>query len=338
MTRVGRHLRRLGPARRRRRCRRACRRDDDHALAVGAEHVVEEVDVGVGGRAEDDALRARAQRVAHRGQRRAGRRRPGPARASSRVIRSRWSRFCGVPVRAPSRSTTCRKRAPCLDPGARGLERRVARRRSLVEVALDEADGLPVADVDRGVEDHAAARGADARRSSQQRQAVRRTTSRGGTARRRRCRAPTTRGEGRAVVADAERRPSSSRGPGSEGVHVVEGGAVAAGRRAAARGASSGTSFQPMCGSFRPAARGEPARPRPAAGRGPRRRRARRSARRAAACPRHSPRTGDAGRARSRTSTSSSPASRRRAMAAGNAPTPGTTRPSARARARRGRR
>ena len=42
-------------------------------------------------------------------------RRPPPywtGTLSSWVIRSRWSRFFGDPVRAPSRSTTCRNRAP----------------------------------------------------------------------------------------------------------------------------------------------------------------------------------------------------------------------------------
>src|SRR5207247_7060137 len=45
---------------------------------------------------------------------------------------------------------------PGVHPGTRGLERRVLVDGLLVEVALDQPDGLAVRDVDRRVEDHAA--------------------------------------------------------------------------------------------------------------------------------------------------------------------------------------
>jgi hypothetical protein len=66
--RLGRHLRRLLPAGGR---DVAAARVDrhDHALAKGPEHVVEEVDVGVGRGPQDDPLGAGPQRIAHRGQR-----------------------------------------------------------------------------------------------------------------------------------------------------------------------------------------------------------------------------------------------------------------------------
>src|SRR3954453_5604387 len=45
---------------------------------------------------------------------------------------------------------------PGVHPGARGLERRVLVDGLLVEIALDQPDGLAIRDVDRRVEDHAA--------------------------------------------------------------------------------------------------------------------------------------------------------------------------------------
>ena len=119
---------------------------------------------------------------------------------------------------------------------------------------------------------------------------------------------------------------SSSAGHGDEGVHVVEG------RVCGPRSAMSGdgrrhvTTFHPMCGSFSPRASRRTTSP----GSSPRPVAPPCSAERSkSSCmPRHSPITGTPAAARSRTS-SSRPAARRRRIASGNAPTPGTTRPSA---------
>ena len=75
----------------------------------------------------------------------------------SATIRRRWSSDFGAPERAPSRSTTCRKRAPGLDPGLGGVERVGVVGGRVLEDALDQAHRLAVHDVDRGVEDHATA-------------------------------------------------------------------------------------------------------------------------------------------------------------------------------------
>ena len=130
---------------------------DDDPGAERGDDVVEEVDVAERRRADDRALGAGAQRVADGGAPCAGRRRTGRGRRSRWTIRRRWSSDCGAPERAPSRSTTCRKRAPASTHDLRGLERVVVVGRRVLEAALDEPHRLAVHDVDRRVEDHATA-------------------------------------------------------------------------------------------------------------------------------------------------------------------------------------
>ena len=73
-----------------------------------------------------------------------------------------------------------------LDERARGLERVVGVDGLVVEVALAQAHGLAVADVDRRQEDHAATERTQLRtKFPSSAQPVRRRTSRGGTGRRR---------------------------------------------------------------------------------------------------------------------------------------------------------
>src|SRR3954469_495732 len=152
---VGRHLRDFLPARRR---DVAAARVDrhDHAVAERAEDVVEEVDVGERGGAEDHALGAGPQRVAAGGQ-----------RAKAAAVLDGDVQLVGDPLEVLERLRRARARAvevddvqeagAGLDPGAGGLQRRVLVDGDLLEVALDQPDGLAVADVDRRVEDHAAA-------------------------------------------------------------------------------------------------------------------------------------------------------------------------------------
>ena len=90
----------------------------------------------------------------------------------SATIRRRWSSDFGSPERAPSRSTTCRKRAPAVDPGPRGLQRVVVVGGRVLEAALDQAHGLAVHDVDRRVEDHATATAASCGEVAQHAQPV----------------------------------------------------------------------------------------------------------------------------------------------------------------------
>ena len=171
---------------------------DDHAVAEGAEHVVEEVDVGERGGAEDHALGAGAQRVADRGAASAGRRRTGPGTWSSAVICSRWSSDFGEPGAGAVEVDDVQEARAGLDPRARGLQRRVLVDGRLVEVALDQAHGLALGDVDRRVEDHAAAPplAYRARRSSRSSASPSRRGLLGvELACRRRCPRPTTRRE-----------------------------------------------------------------------------------------------------------------------------------------------
>jgi hypothetical protein len=151
---VGRHLRGVLPARGRHVAPARVDADDD-PLAVGAEHVVEEVDVAVRGGAQDHALGARSQRVAHRRQ-----------RAQAAAVLHRHGQLVGDVLemvealrRAAARAVEVddvQEARAGLDPCARRLQRRVAVDRLLVEVAPDEADGLTLGDVDRRVEDHRA--------------------------------------------------------------------------------------------------------------------------------------------------------------------------------------
>ena len=314
--------------------------DDDHALAVGAEHVVEEVDVGVGGRAEDDPLGAGAQRVAHRGQRA----QPAAVLDRHRELvgdRSRWSRILRrARPRAVEVDDVQEARAR-LDPRARRLQGRVAVDGLLGEVALDQAHGLALGDVDGRVEDHAGchprAQRGEVRAAARSPAAEdfsgwnwtpktwSRADDRGERARR------------------SRRRPSTSSSScaacAAKRVHVVEGGAVAEAveqRRGSREAHLVPADVRDLQRGRLGRERGDLARP---AARALGAAELRRSARRAAACPRHSPRTGDAGpravddelveRPRSREARPWPPRRRRRR---------GATRPSARRAARRGRR
>ena len=93
-------------------------------------------------------------------------------------------------------------------PAPRGVERVVAYCVALVEVALRQAHGAAVEDVDRRVEDHAAARSRDEVR--EQRAARRARTSRGGTGRRGTSRARRPRRSARRTRRCRGRRAASS--------------------------------------------------------------------------------------------------------------------------------
>ena len=146
---------RLLPARRRHVA--AARVDaDDDPLAERAEDVVEEVDVGERGRAEDHALGAGAQRVADRRQ-----------RAQAAAVLDRHAELVRDPLevvealRRPGPRTVevddVEEPRARLDPRARGLDRRVAVDGLLGEVALHQPHRLALGDVDRRVEDHGGA-------------------------------------------------------------------------------------------------------------------------------------------------------------------------------------
>src|SRR6266545_2263537 len=151
--RVGRHLRRLLPAGRR---DVAAARVDrhDHALAKRAEHVVEEVDVVVGRRAEDHALGAGAQRVAHRRQ---GAQPAAVLHRHRQLVRDALQMLERLrrPRPRPVEVDDVQEPGARFHPAARRLQRRVAVDGLLVEVALDEAHRLALGDVDRRIEDHA---------------------------------------------------------------------------------------------------------------------------------------------------------------------------------------
>ena len=61
-----------------------------------------------------------------------------------------------APSRAPSRSTTWRKRAPWLDPAPRGVDRVGVVDGLVVVVAAQQPHRTTAANVDRRIEDHAA--------------------------------------------------------------------------------------------------------------------------------------------------------------------------------------
>ena len=94
------------------------------------------------GRADDHALRARrASASRDRLERCAARRRTARARRLAGRSARRCSSVRGSPARAPSRSTTCRQRAPRVHPRARRRQRIVVVDGLLVEVALREPHG-----------------------------------------------------------------------------------------------------------------------------------------------------------------------------------------------------
>ena len=128
---------------------------DDDPLAVRGDDLVEEVDVVERRGAEDHPGRAGAQRVADGGQR---------AQAAADLDRNRElvrDPLDVVEVRglAGPRAVEVddvQEARPGLDPGTGGLERIVLVDGLGGEVALVEADGLAVADVDGGIEDQGA--------------------------------------------------------------------------------------------------------------------------------------------------------------------------------------
>ena len=151
--RLGRHLRRLLPARGRDHPPAGVDRDDD-PLAVGTEHVVEEVLVGEGRGPEDHALGTRAQRVAHRAEG------AQAAAALHRHLELGGDLLDVVQVlrRAALRAVEVddvQEAGTGLHPGPRRLQRGVLVDRGLGEVALHEAHRAALVDVDRRVEDHA---------------------------------------------------------------------------------------------------------------------------------------------------------------------------------------
>ena len=135
----------------------ACVDADDHAFAERAQAVVEEVDVAERRGAEDHALDAGVERGADRRQR---------AQAAAELHRDgQLARHRGdvleVRGRAALRAVEVHhveEARAGLDPRAGRLERRVAVDGAVLEVALDQAHGLPFEDVDGGVEDHAGVR------------------------------------------------------------------------------------------------------------------------------------------------------------------------------------
>src|SRR4051794_21781481 len=157
---LGKHLRGLRPAGHR---HVALAHVDGHhdAHAPQLEHPVEELEVGVGGRAEHHARGARQQRLAHR-----------HLGAEAAAVLHRDLELLRDPLEVPQVHRPALARAiqvhhvelsgSVLHPRPRGLERIVDVDGLLVEVALAEAHRLPAADVDRGQEDHAARRSADA--------------------------------------------------------------------------------------------------------------------------------------------------------------------------------
>ena len=157
----------------------------------------------------------------------------------------------------------------------------------------------------------------------EQRAGRRARTSRGGTGRRRRARARPRSTNALAVLGRAEhvRRVGRVR---RERVHVVEGRAGPAARRSAREARSKRTTFQPMCGSFRPPARRSG---RTLAAQQPEaraRRRARPSARTAAACRGRCRAAARPSAGRSRDQLVEAQLAQVASIAFGNAPTPGT--------------
>ena len=193
---------------------------DDDPRAEGGDDVVEEVDVAERGGADDRALGAGAQRVADGVDACAGRRRTGPGRRSRATIRRRCSSERGSPERAPSRSTTCRKRAPASTHDGRPRAGRRGRSVASSKRPSTQAHRLAVHDVDRRVEDHAT-RPPRAREVAQQRSPSREDFS-GWNCAAIDVAALDDRDEALAVLARGRRRRRVGR-PAGERVHVVEG-------------------------------------------------------------------------------------------------------------------
>ena len=128
---------------------------DDDPRAVGGDDLVEEVDVAQRRRADDHPLGAGAERVADGadGPQPAAvlDRDPGPGGDPPEVVERR--RRAGAGAVEVDDVQVARAR---LDPRPRGLQRIVVVDGLRVEVAVREPHGAPAADVDRGVEDHAA--------------------------------------------------------------------------------------------------------------------------------------------------------------------------------------
>src|SRR4051812_36973464 len=152
--RVGGHLGRLRPARRG--DVSAARVDrDDEAVAERAEDVVEEVDVVVGGGAEDHPLGPGPQRVAN-----------GRQLAQPTAVLHRDRQLVGDPLEMLEVHRAALTRAvevddveeasALVDPRARRFQRIVLVDGLGVEVPPHEAHRLAVGDVDRRIEDHAA--------------------------------------------------------------------------------------------------------------------------------------------------------------------------------------
>ena len=147
-----RHLGGLGPARGGHHAPAHVHRDQD-PLAVGAENLVQEVDVGVGRGPQDDPGGPGAQRVAHSRERA----QPAPVldrnvdrRGDPRQVAEvhRLARPCSVEV------DHVQEPGSLAPPGAGRLERIGLVDRRLREVPLDQPDGLALVDVHRRIEDH----------------------------------------------------------------------------------------------------------------------------------------------------------------------------------------
>ena len=171
----------LGPARVDDACRRARRPRPRTRSPYAAEHVVEEVDVGVGGGAEDRRARRRPRSASRTA---ASERRPPPTctgTPSSRAIRSTCSqvRRARRVARAVEVDDVQRSARPRSTQRAGGVERvgvvdGLARRSRPAR----SRTALPSQDVDRRVEDHAG-RGHGARSSREVAPAARSPCARG---------------------------------------------------------------------------------------------------------------------------------------------------------------
>ena len=172
---------------------------DDHPLGPGAQRVA------------DGRQRAQAAAVLDRDAQ--------LARDALEVVQ-----VCGAsPWRAPSRSTTCRKRAPASTHDAGGLQRVVPVDGDVVEARPGEgARPCPLRCRSRGRGSRDRGSGCDVRRSCAAGPGRPSRTSPGGTGRRRRSSRPTKETNG-APYSPVPRTIVLVGGDGDEGVHVVEG-------------------------------------------------------------------------------------------------------------------
>jgi hypothetical protein len=150
---LGGDLRLLGPAG----CRHAPAAGvdrHDHAVAIGGDHLVEEVNVTEGGGAEHDSRGARVHGGAHAG---------GIAQSAADLDRNVDGRRDPADVlevrRGAGASAIEIDDVQCpgarVDPAARGIERIGVVHGSLLEVPPGQAHRLAVEDVDRRQQDHA---------------------------------------------------------------------------------------------------------------------------------------------------------------------------------------